>query len=105
MVAKCKSNENGQFPAQLELVRLMSGGEIDNVFFSWKYQEICGKNCIVFLLTKALLYATAGHILLFKPYQTIFVFCGHLLLTMSLRCSCKICLNEQGFSGTVTSLF
>jgi len=105
MVAKCKSNENGQFPAQLELVRLMSGGEIDSLFFSEIPRYLLKKLHSVFTFTKALLYATAGHILLFKPYQTIFVFCGHLLLTMSLGCSRKICLNEQEFSGTVTSLF
>jgi len=40
MVAKCEWNENGQFPAQLELVRLMAGGEIDSLF-SRKYQDIC----------------------------------------------------------------
>jgi len=50
MVAKCESNENGQFSAQLELVRLMFGRETDNVPLLGNTKTFEEKNYIALLL-------------------------------------------------------
>jgi len=50
MVAKCESNESGGFSAQLALVGLMSGREIDNVLFLGKTKIFEEENYIAFLL-------------------------------------------------------
>jgi len=75
-------NENGRFSAQLALVRLMSGREIDNVLFLGNTKIFEEKLHSVFTFTKAYLYAAVGQIRFFKRYRTIFDFCVHLLLSL-----------------------
>jgi len=41
----------------------------------------------VFTFTKAYLYATVRRIPFFKPYRTMFDFCGHLLLILNAKLS------------------